>query len=67
MSLANCWALAVTTAQWPLIAVLRCVVYCGGRIDRYQEMLVRGAGGAHSMLHENRLVDQAISDFLWQD
>ena len=38
-----------------------------GRIDRYQEMLVRGAGGAHSMLHENRLVDQAISDFLWQD
>lgn len=38
-----------------------------GRINRYQEMLVRGAGGAHSMLHENRLVDQAISDFLWQE
>ncbi|MCP8858264.1 alpha/beta fold hydrolase [Latilactobacillus fuchuensis] len=35
------------------------------RVTAYQEMLVRGPGGAHSMLHENRLVDQAICDFLW--
>lgn len=37
------------------------------RVRNYQEMLVRGPGGAHSMLHENRLVDQAIDDFLWRD
>ncbi|EHE85487.1 PGAP1-like family protein [Latilactobacillus curvatus CRL 705] len=38
-----------------------------GHVRHYQEMLVRGPGGAHSMLHENRLVDQAIDDFLWRD
>ena len=37
------------------------------RIANYQEMLVRGPGGANSMLHENRLVYQAISEFLWLD
>lgn len=36
-----------------------------GKIARYQELVIRGPRGAHSLLHENRLVDANISHFLW--
>lgn len=32
----------------------------------YQELEIKGEGGQHSKLHENRQVDRAIINFIWK-
>ena len=36
------------------------------RIKDYTEVVIRGPRAAHSLLHENRLVDHDIVEYLWQ-
>lgn len=36
------------------------------RIKDYTEVVIRGPRAAHSLLHENRLVDHDIAEYLWQ-
>lgn len=35
------------------------------RVAEYHEVLIRGPRAAHSLLHENRLVDHDIEQFIW--
>lgn len=35
------------------------------RVARYAEVVIRGPRAAHSLLHENRLVDADVATFLW--
>ncbi|WP_152537734.1 alpha/beta fold hydrolase [Agrilactobacillus composti] len=38
-----------------------------GTKHHYAQALMRGPGAAHSLLHENALVDENIVDFLWRN
>ncbi|KRN29198.1 hypothetical protein IV38_GL000078 [Lactobacillus selangorensis] len=36
------------------------------RIKSYQQVVIRGARAAHSLLHENTVVDHDLTEFLWE-